>query len=268
MGELCIAGRLCGAANAGELYLLVHGLGGDAQRPYMRAAAAAIATTGHDSLRISMRGAGESGADFYHAGLASDLNAVLADPSLRNYSRIVVMGFSLGGHIALRLALDPSRDPRIDAVIAICSPLDLGANATLLDRPSGWLYRRHVLEGLSEIHTRVHGHSPRFRTIREWDTRVIVPRFGFDSVEHYWESQSAGPRLREVELPVLFVATQLDPMVPAATLEPFLRRPGARVDVRWLRRGGHVGFPADADLGLPGRRGLFPQVLTWATQSA
>lgn len=261
-GLVRLAGALGGPADA-DLFVLVHGLGGDADRPYMREAAATLQARGLATLRVSMRGAGNSDPDFYHAGLGSDLAAVLADPSLARHPRVFVLGFSLGGHVAAHLALRSSKDPRLAGIIAICSPLDLGRNVELLDRPAGWLYRRFVLINLEQTHVRVHGHSPRFRSIRDWDAAAIVPRYGFESVEHYWSSQCAGPRLREASVPILFIATEADPMVPAETLLPHLRRAGSAVDVRWLRRGGHIGFPADTDLGLPGERGVFNQILTW-----
>lgn len=261
-GAVRIAGRI-GGPQRGDLFVIVHGLGGDHDRAYMREAAAAIQARGHATLRISMRGAGDSAPDFYHAGLGSDLAAVLAAPSLAAYARVFVIGFSLGGHVAIHLALRGTTDPRLAAIIAICAPLDLARNVELLDSPSGWLYRRHVLDGLTKIYTKVHGRSPRFRSIRDWDAATIVPRYGFESVEHYWASQAAGPRLRAATVPILYVATEADPMVPAQTLEPHLRRAGSTIDVRWLRRGGHVGFPADTDLGLPGELGLLTQVLTW-----
>ncbi len=246
-----------------DLFVLVHGLGGDADRPYMRQAAANLQAHGYSTLRLSMRGAGNSSPDFYHAGLDSDIAAVLADPALARHPRVWVVGFSLGGHIAARLALRPNLDPRVRAVVSICSPLDLHRNVELLDLPGGWLYRRFVLSNLARSYERVSGQAMQFRSIRDWDATTIVPRFGFESCEAYWRSQSAGPRLREARIPILFIATQGDPMVPAETLEPHLRRAGPNVDVRWLRRGGHIGFPADTDLGLPGERGLFNQILTW-----
>jgi predicted alpha/beta-fold hydrolase len=246
-----------------DLFVLVHGLGGDADRPYMRHAAAILQARGFATLRLSMRGAGNGSPDFYHAGLGSDIAAVLAEPALARYRRVWVVGFSLGGHVAARLALRSNLDPRLAGIVAICSPLDLGRNVELLDLPSGWLYRRFVLGSLAPSYERVHGHAVRFNSIRDWDAATIVPRYGFESCEHYYQSQSAGPRLREATVPILFIATQGDPMVPAETLEPHLRRAGAGVDVRWLRRGGHLGFPRDTDLGLPGERGLFNQILTW-----
>lgn len=264
-----LRGELGGPAS-GDLYLLVHGLGGDADSPYLREAAAALQARGCATLRISMRGAGESDADFYHAGLASDLVTVLADPSLAAYARVFVVGFSLGGHVSMHLSFLAQRDPRLAAIVAICAPLDLARNVERLDAPSGWIYRRHVLNGLAKLHTKVHAGAQdqrprRFRTLREWDLTNIIPRWGFASAEEYWRSQAAGPRLREAQLPILFLAAEHDPMVPALTLRPHLERAGSAVDIRWIRRGGHVGFPRNMDLGLPGELGLFNQILTWTT---
>ena len=256
-----------GGPRRGELYLLVHGLGGDADSPYMIEAASALQAQGYATLRLSMRGAGRSGADYYHAGLASDLITVLADPSLAGFERVFVLGFSLGGHVSVHLSFLAERDPRVAAIIAICAPLDLERNVIELDTPSGWIYRRHVLNGLAKIHAKVHpGQTRRFTTIREWDAATIVPRYGFESPEHYWRSQSAGPRLREAGVPILYVATESDPMVPAVTVTPHLQRAGSSIDIRWVRRGGHVGFPRDIDLGLPGELGLFPQIMSWTTR--
>jgi predicted alpha/beta-fold hydrolase len=263
--EVTLVGAL-GGPRSGDLFLLVHGLGGDADSPYMLAAASALQEHGYATLRLSLRGAGKSGADYYHAGIGSDLITVLADPTLANYQRVFVLGFSLGGHISMHLSFLPDCDARVAAIIGVCAPLDLERNVIELDTPGGWIYRRHVLNGLAKIHTKVRGQTRRFATIREWDTATIVPRWGFDSPEHYWRSQSAGPRLREARLPILYVGCESDPMVPAVTVAPHLERAGSGIDIRWVRRGGHVGFPRDIDLGLPGRLGLIQQIVTWTTK--
>ena len=55
-------------------------------------------------------------------------------------------------------------------------------------------------------------------------------------------------------------------MVTADVIRPALRGASASVDVRWTSQGGHVGFPADVDLGVRAPRGLMPQVLAWFEQ--
>jgi predicted alpha/beta-fold hydrolase len=98
--------------------------------------------------------------------------------------------------------------------------------------------------------------------IRAWDERIVAPRHGFASAVDYYARASVGPRLHEIELPCLIVHGDADPMVPAATVEPALRRTSETTEVRWVR-GGHVGFPMHIDLGAPGPRGLEAQVIAW-----
>jgi predicted alpha/beta-fold hydrolase len=103
----------------------------------------------------------------------------------------------------------------------------------------------------------------RLRTILEWDDHIVAPRFGFPSREHYYEEASAGPRLREVDLPTLFVAAEADPMVTADQLRPWLEEASPAVEVAWTGRGGHVGFPDDLDLGFGDVGHLDPQLVRW-----
>ena len=134
-----------------ELAVIVHGLGGDSERAYVLEAAHAAAADGLSSLRLNLRGADRRGPDFYHAGLTTDLQAVLMSPELALYERIFFLGFSLGGHMVLRFAIE-SEAPRFVSVAAICAPLDLDAAAVAIDRPDCWAYRRQVLASLVEIY--------------------------------------------------------------------------------------------------------------------
>jgi hypothetical protein len=261
-----ITGALADPHRSRHLVVAVHGLGGDVESPYLREIVSAVLARGWAALRISMRGAGASSPDFYHAGLWTDLAAVLADRSLAHFESIVVIGCSLGGHVALHLAR-ACDDPRLAAVVAMCSPLDLAPNAPVLDAPRNFVYRRYILGGLEKVHERMHGRRERFATIREWDARVVVPRWGFASVEQYWTSQSIGPRLGELRVPALYVGATGDPIVPAALQRPHLERGRARIESRWVERAGHMGFAPGVDLGMGGERDIWAQVLSWCDRA-
>jgi predicted alpha/beta-fold hydrolase len=261
-----IRGALADPHRSSRLVLVVHGLGGDADSPYVREIVGAVLARGWAALRISMRGAGASSPDFYHAGLWTDLAAVLADRSLARFDSIAVIGCSLGGHVALHLAR-AKPDPRLRAVVALCSPLDLAPNAPVLDAPRNFVYRRHILGGLEKIHAKQHGRRERFSSIREWDARVVVPRWGFESVEQYWASQSVGPRLVELEVPALYLGALGDPIVPASLQQPHLERARSRIESHWIARAGHMGFAPGVDLGLPGPRDAWSQVLAWVERA-
>lgn len=274
-GELRLTGWLRQRSLSDALVVVIHGLGGDTESRYVLRTARSADEAGLSYLRLNMRGADRSGEDIYHAGQSDDLRAALASPRLAAFSRIYVVGFSLGGHIALRWATEPHRDPRVKALIAVCSPLDLRFGAHAIQRPAGLPYQWHVLRGLKRMY-RAATRRPlpipveravRLRTILEWDEEVVVPRFGFESRAHYYESQSVGPRLPDVDLPTLFVAAEGDPVVTADQLRPWLADASSAVEIAWTGRGGHVGFPND--LALDGRAGpIEPRLIQWLSRHA
>ena len=270
IGRVRLTGLLAEPPGARALLVLVHGLGGSAASAYVTRAARSAQSAGLATLCLSLRGADGSGEDIYNAALTADLEAAVTSPEAARYAAALGLGFSLGGHLVLRYAAGEP-DPRLRAVAAVCAPLDLAACQAAIDRPSRRLYRSYLLARLrrAALAAELRGRLPatmrelaRVRTIREWDRRVVVPRFAFADPDDYYRSASVGPHLGALAVPALLVASVHDPMVPAATLRPWLER-AARLEVRWAARGGHLGFPAGLDIGEPGGRGIDGQVVAW-----
>ena len=270
VGPVRLTGLLFAPPGASALVIAVHGLGGAATSAYMLRAARAANGAGAAALCLSLRGADGSGEDVYNAALTADLRAAAASSEAARYHDLFVLGFSLGGHLVLRYATE-APDPRVRAAAAVCAPLDLGACRAEIDRPSRGIYRRYLLARLRRVATpadrRGRLATPiaelrRVRTIREWDRRVVVPRFGFADPEDYYGRSSVGPLLPGLAVPSLLVAAEHDPMVPAATLRPFLAA-APLLEVRWVGRGGHLGFPRRLDLGERALRGIDHQVVAW-----
>ncbi|MFL6234046.1 MAG: YheT family hydrolase [Thermoanaerobaculia bacterium] len=251
VGTVRLSGWLRESPGSGEILVLVHGLGGGTESRYLAGGVAAAEAVGISSLRINLRGSDRRGEDFYHAGLTADLHAALASGELGRYERIYVLGYSLGGHLTLRLGAEAG-DPRLAAVAAICAPLDLALSQRELDSPLRWPYRRYLLRGLLDIYAAVAvrhpvplpvGQARRIRTLREWDDRVVAPRYGFADAADYYARESVAPRLPGLRVPALLLASEADPMVPAHTVRAALTRPAPRLEVRWVAGGGHDSFP-------------------------
>lgn len=272
IGEVELTGQLHEVADSSALVVLVHGLGGCIDSHYMVPALQEIEARGVSCLRLNMRGADRSGADLHHAGLSSDLEAALGSPELAEYDDLYVAGFSLGGHLALHLATR-TEEPRLRAVAATGSPLDLAQSVTAFDQPRRLPYRRYIFSGLLDVYGAVAARHDlpvpmermrRVRKLREWDRLSVVPRFGFASTADYYEQASVASRLGELRVPSLLVLSEGDPMVPPEALRPVLvGQPPPLLEVRWTRRGGHVAFPANLDLGLGPRLGIYGQVFDW-----
>ncbi len=270
VGTLELSGRLSESGASDAIVVIVHGLGGSATSYYARRAALAASRAGMDSLRLNLRGADRSGADYYHAGLTDDLDAALRSPALARYGKILLLAYSLGGNMMLRYLADRPEE-RVQAAAAVCSPIDLKPGARAIDQPRGFFYRRHILRALKEIYRKVAerrdvplpaSEADRIDTIEQWDERIIAPRHGFAGAEDYWAKTSACRVLGDIETPTLFVAAERDPMVPIDTVRPWLQN-AARLRRVVASRGGHVGFPQEMDLGLGFGGTVEDQVLQW-----
>ncbi|MCB9831730.1 MAG: alpha/beta fold hydrolase [Planctomycetes bacterium] len=268
-GGVELHGFLARPVGARDLVIVLHGLGGEAASPYCMNALTRIFRSGLACLSVASRGADRKGEDFYHAGLSDDVHGLMGSEIIGEFERVFLLGFSVGGHIALKSVTEEG-PRRPDAVAAVCPPIDLGACSRWMDEPQQSFYRRHVLRGLVCIYQEVAlkgagpSHLDEVRavdTFRDWDRLTVVPRYGFDSVDDYYEKMSVGPRLDRLHTPALLVAAEQDPMVPAFTLRPHLERPPELLQIRWVTRGGHLGFPRDLDLGFGAQRGLVEQVL-------
>jgi predicted alpha/beta-fold hydrolase len=273
-GPVHVLGRIRHRNDTRSILIIVHGLGGSSESHYMMSMAAWAERMGLACLRLNMRGAGGDGSDLYHAGLYADVHATLQSPELDRYDRAIIVGYSLGGHIALRYAASGALDPRVRAVAAICAPVDLDRAVTAIDRPKRWLYRRHILTGLKNMYRTAAARRPMplpcddalaIDTMREWDSRIMTRHFGYPSAEAYYAAESVAPRLRDISVPALLIAAEADPMVPVDVVRPALEAHplSPLLDVKLLPVGGHVGFPSELSLGFGPGPGLESQVLHW-----
>lgn len=251
-GSVLLTGRLHEPPGADTALVIIHGLGGSCESYYVIRAACAAYACGYAVLRFNMRGANGSGTDLYHGGLTRDIHAALRSEALSSYRRLLLLGYSMGGHMSLNAATEDC-DPRLRAVAAIHSPLDLDASCVAIDRTRALVYRRFLLRQLfidyRALYHRFGGPTPiaeaaRIRTFREWDERVTGPVWGFAGAAEYYRSASVAARLSKLQVPALLLAERRDPVVPASVIEPFAERAGASLAVRWTDSGGHVGYPS------------------------
>ena len=277
-GRVTLSGELIRGARDRPVVVLVHGLGGTPRSVYCRAMARELAASGYSVLSFAMRGADGLGADLFHGGLWEDVASVATALRDDGFEAVDVCGFSIGGHVALRLAthVEPGL---VRSVAAICPPLHLADAREFIDTRAHGIYKRRVLGGLKASYeplAAIHGAEfavpvdrvRRARSIYEWDSLTVVPRFGFRDPDDYYAREAVAERLGEIRVPTLIVAARPDPVVPADVIEPHLVVDAPLLDVRWVENGGHLGFPRRLDLGFDGRAGLPGQVAAWAESAA
>lgn len=252
-----------------RVVVAIHGLGGSVESGYLVNALRAADALNVSMLLLNCRGADRNNCDFYHSGLIADLDAAIRSPQLSLAQHIFVLGYSIGGHIALSYGCSRP-DPRVKKMAVVCAPLQLSSTADDFDQRRFNVYRGHVMDGLKEIYTacyqrRPHGIVPQqaraIHHIRAWDDQIIAPRFGFKNADDYYQSESVAPKLRALSVEALYVGARFDPMVQARRVEPYLA--GSGLSVVWDEKAGHLGFLPGFTLGFSGPLGLEPQVLSW-----
>ncbi len=232
--------------------ILVPGLTGcEASRHVLQAADAWVAE-GAPVVRLNLRGSppGRSLAKgHYHMDRVQDLaDACLAvadlDPAIRRQG-IVIVGFSLGGALALRLAQAPSRPEIVKAVVTVSAPLDLPATAERIARPRNRLYERWLLQRLKQETAPLWRDAPASlrgavqgaRHIRDFDDALTAKQAGFRDAADYYASCSPLRGMGRLAIPTLIIHADDDPWVPPPSV---VERAPLRVAV--TRGGGHVGF--------------------------
>jgi uncharacterized protein len=232
--------------------VLLHGLEGSGEAGYMRSMAWDALNTGFIAHRFHMRTCGGTAPlckTLYHAGLTSDLLAFLEGlDSERAGLPVFLIGFSLGGNVALKLAGELGATELIQGVCSISTPIDLAAGVRRIGRRDNRLYERRFLKRMRQRllatgrYTRDQLEAA--RSLYEIDDKITAPSFGFEGADHYYETQSSQTYLDRIRVPTLLIQAKDDTFIPfemfrhpAIDSNPFLRLIATEY-------GGHLGFLA------------------------
>ena len=243
--------------------VLVHGLGGSADAPYIIGAARLAYRAGANVIRLNQRNCGGTEhltPTLYHSGMSGDLATIVRELETRDgLTRILVAGFSMGGNLALKMAGEMGEDvpSSLLGVCAVSPALDLAETVANLERPSNFAYERTFARGLRRLVSRKKDLYPdlydtrglaRARTVRDFDELYTAPHGGFDGASDYYERASAIRQTSRIRMPTLIIHAQDDPLVP---FEP-LRRPEVRdnpyIYLSAPPHGGHVAFVSASTL--------------------
>lgn len=256
-------------ASRGEI-VLVHGLEGSSNAGYMRSMAAYALSVGYTVHRLNLRSCGGTEGltrTAYHGGLTGDLLAVLRALADDGGAPLWLVGFSLGGNLAAKLAGELGEDarPLILGVVAASAAIDLEACAQRIGAPDNRLYERRFLD-LMRARSRKVWHSTRadlrgIRSVIEMDDRITAPRHGFSSAEHYYRSQSANQFLDRIHVPALFIAAKDDTFIPFRIYDHPAFRHNPCLQLLATDYGGHLGFLARG----PNRLWLDHAIMEWIT---
>ncbi|NCO62656.1 MAG: alpha/beta fold hydrolase [Flavobacteriales bacterium] len=239
-----------------KLIILLHGLEGNAQRPYMTGTAKLFNQNAMDAVSVNFRGC--SGMDnlkyrSYHSGATEDLEAIINHIMLtKNYTHIYIKGISLGGNMALKYLGEREDIPeQIKAVIAVSVPCFLEGSAKKLHALENRLYhnrfKKHLVDRLqikqqkfSDILSLKELNS--INNLYDFDDVYTAKAHGFKDGADYYAQCSSLQFLPNIKIPTLIINALNDSFlspecypVKAAKQNPYLF-------LEMPKHGGHVGF--------------------------
>lgn len=234
--------------------VFLHGLEGSANAGYILSCAQEALVRRFGVHRVNLRTCGgteELCETMYHSGLTGDTQTILQDLQTRGLGPTFLIGFSLGGNVALKLAGELGNTTLLHGICAVSTPIDLAACVRCLDRPSNSLYARRFLVRLCDRIRRKSKCSPHLytadaldtvRSIWEFDDRFTAPLFGFGTAENYYRTQSAVRYLDAIRVPTLIICAKDDPLVPFGIYDHPAFRSNPAMTLLATEYGGHLGF--------------------------
>ena len=239
------------SAARAQIFFL-HGLEGSADAGYVQSFGQAALERGFGVHRLNLRSCGGTEdlcETMYHSGLTSDTRIILE--RLRDRGPAFLVGFSLGGNVALKLAGELGHTDLLAGACAVSTPIDLAVCVRHIDKPSNRLYGRRFLDRLCGRVRRKSVSAPHaynstgldsVKTIWEFDDKFTAPLFGFGTAANYYATQSAVRYLDKIRLPTLLIAAKDDPLVPFEVYDHPAFQLNPALTLVAPEHGGHLGF--------------------------
>lgn len=236
--------------------ILIHGLEGDAQRPYILGAATAFLEAGWDVCAVNLRGcSGETNRLYrsYHSGATDDLHRVIQHILKQyHYSEVVINGFSLGGNITLKyLGTHPDLPREIKAGIAISVPCSLYHSMLALHQGENYLYalrfKKHLIGKLREKQPLypeliTDEEVNKIRILRDFDDVYTAKAHGFRDGLDYYQSASSLYSLQNIRVPTYILNAANDTFLGEGCYPESEAAGNKALFLEIPKYGGHVGF--------------------------
>jgi predicted alpha/beta-fold hydrolase len=243
------------------LLLALHGLESSSEAHYMRGLADQALARGWSAVLLNQRNCGGTEhltPGLYHSGLTSDPAAVIRElAEVDGVEQIGVVGYSLGGNLAVRLAgeLGEGRDQPVRAAAAVSPTIDLDRCVRAIERRANVAYQWNFVRNLRARMRRKAAVWPgvfdleplgRIWTIRRFDEVYTAPHHGFAGATDYYTRASAMRVVDAVRIPTHIVSAADAPVVPPDQFFHPAVTGNPSIVCRIEPHGGHCGFIAAA----------------------
>jgi len=239
-----------------KLVVLLHGLEGDAQRPYITGSAKILNQNGYDACAVNYRGcSGEPNTMYrsYHSGATEDLIEVLNHiRNTRNYSEIYLKGFSLGGNLLLKYLGEGNDVPKeLKGAVAVSVPCNLHDSCKQLLSTKNMMYairfKGNLLGKLKEkqqlFPEKISDNDiKKIKTLKDFDDIYTSKAHNFKDALDYYEKSSSLQFLPSINVPSLIINAKDDSFLGPECYPVKETDNNDKLYLETPSYGGHVGF--------------------------
>ena len=208
--------------------IVVHGLEGSSESQYMLGIARNGLAAGMNVVRMNQRNCGgmdHCAPTLYNSARSADVAAVARNIIERDgVPGIVLIGFSMGGNLVLKLAGEWGSDGPAEfrGVAAVCPAVNLAAGADALHEPANRIYEYYFLLQLFRRFRRKvklfpndydASHLRGVKTLRQFDDRVTAYYCGYAGADNYYARAAAANVIDNIAVPTLVIHAANDPFV-------------------------------------------------------
>lgn len=239
-----------------KVIILLHGLEGNAQRPYITGTAKLFNHNGIDALSVNFRGcSGEPNRNYYsyHSGATEDLHDVIKHAiHQKGYSEIYLKGVSLGANIILKYLGERDTIPEeVKAAIAISVPCSLKDSAKALHSFKNVLFhdrfKKHLLNSLKLKQQNFPNELTldelnSVKTLNDFDNLYTSKAHGFKDAVDYYEKSSSLQFLPNIKTPTLIINALNDSFLSPECFPVKEAKNNPNLYLEMPQYGGHAGF--------------------------
>ncbi len=236
------------------LVVLIHGWEGSHGSVYLYSIACALHAAGYNVFRLNLRdhaGTHDLNKELFHsARMGEVLDAIDAIRRIDSTAALYVVGFSLGGNFALRVALQgPARGISPRLTVGVSPSIDPGATLRAIDE-GPLLFRWYFLDKWRKSLAAKKAAWPdydftSYRSLRSFvdaTARFVADHTEYPSYEDYLAQYTLTPRmLMDSPAPLAVITAVDDPVIPIRDFAGLEAR-GSVVSYLETAYGGHCGF--------------------------
>ena len=239
-----------------KVIVLLHGLEGNGQRPYMTGPAKLFNENGVDAVCVNFRGcSGEPNLKYrsYHSGATDDLVDIINHLiEVKNYSEIYFHGISLGANLILKYLGERDNVPaQIKGVVAVSVPCDLNGSCIELHTFKNILYHNNFKGYLVDrLKIKQIQHPDKIsikdinsiKSLRDFDEVYTSKAHGFKNALDYYKQCSSLQFLSNIKTPTLIINSLNDSFLSPECYPIKEAKVNNNLYLEMPNHGGHVGF--------------------------